>query len=270
MRIAILGVGNLGSAVAKRLLVTGCAREDIVLITRGSHTSARRCEELGIAPSTISEISKVDTVILTVKPQDVASAASSLRGILQPHSLVVSLIAGVSCATLQELTGHACIARAMPNLGAIIGESATVYYLSARAEGSKENDACSIISSLGKSWKVTNEHLVDLATAVAGSGPAYVCWLAEQMERVAQDHGLSATEAHALVLQTLKGTTAFLEFSQTTFADLRERVTSPQGTTAAALRVLDNAQAGQCLQEAVKAAFSRAVQLGAQVSGVTG
>jgi pyrroline-5-carboxylate reductase len=266
MRVAIVGVGNLGFVVAKRLLSAGIARDRLTLVTRGSQNSTARCKELGIEPSEISQVSANDLVILTVKPQDAAAVSRELGQFLDRQSVVLSFMAGVPTDMLAAVSGHESIARAMPNLGAIVGESATAYYVSPSVSSAQAAQIDYVVSSLGKSWRVQSEEIIDLATAVAGSGPAYLCWLGEHIECVAREGGLSEVDAHAIVLQTFKGAVAYLETGSETFSELRSRVTSPQGTTAAALSVLNQAQADRSVREAVTAAFVRAKELGSPAS----
>jgi pyrroline-5-carboxylate reductase len=149
----------------------------------------------------------------------------------------------------------------MPNLGAVMGESATTYFVPAHVNDSQLAHVEYVVSACGKAWRVDSEGLIDLATAVAGSGPAYLCWLGEHIEQVARQHGLSESDTHAIVLQTFKGAVAYLEHSGETFSSLRERVTSPHGTTAAAVSVLSNTKAADAIQSAITAAYRRAQEL---------
>jgi pyrroline-5-carboxylate reductase len=179
-----------------------------------------------------------------------------------PDVAVVSVMAGISVARLGALLGHSKIVRAMPNLGAAVGESATVYFASPEVDPEACLSVERFLCSIGRAWRVQDERLVDAATAVAGSGPAYICWLAEQMEGVARELGISEHEAGAVVLQTLKATCSYLENSGQSFAELRTRVTSPGGTTAAALTLLEQCDASAIMQDAIRAAFRRARELG--------
>lgn len=266
MRIAIVGVGNLGFVVAQRLLASGVSSSALTLVTRGSDVSKARCHELGLEPQGISQIAGSQSVIVAVKPQDASETTRALGPFLDEDAVVLSLMAGVSVATLAQSTGHKSIARAMPNLGAMVGESATTYYISPSMVPEQIRRVEFVVSSLGRFWRVETEELIDLATAVAGSGPAYLCWLGEHIERVARERGLSDADTHAIVLQTFKGAVAYLEASSETFQTLRSRVTSPQGTTAAAVSILEQKRTDKSIQEAVTAAFVRATELGALVS----
>lgn len=262
MRVVIVGAGNLGTVLAKSLLSHGLSSEAIALVARDSSKSDLVEHASGIRPGSLPLLTDEDVVVLTVKPQDVASLRVALRGQVPPKGVILSMMAGVSIATLTEQLNHLYVARAMPNLGARVRESATTYYVPPSFSPEQEHRVEQVVRSCGQAWKVEREKLIDVATAVAGSGPAYVCWLGEQIEAVARDCGLPEGDAHALVLQTLKGAVAYLETDGATFAQLRERVTSPNGTTAAALEVLRRAEADEIVRRAIRAAFERAVELG--------
>jgi len=267
MRIFVVGVGNLGSAIV-RSLMHSYAPKDIVLVERTPDDRDALKTQHGCC--VVSELSSEHTVragdllILSVKPQDAHAACSTIAPFVSPQAVVLSVMAGVRIETLSSILRTEKIVRAMPNLGASIDESATAYYYSGYAIASAELEHVeSLISRLGKRWRVETEAMIDVMTAVAGSGPAYLCWLGEQIELVAVECGISQADAHAIVLQTFRGTTLYLEQSGITFSELRRRVTSPQGTTAAALAVLEGASADTTVREAVSAACRRARELGA-------
>jgi pyrroline-5-carboxylate reductase len=262
MKIAIVGVGNLGSVLAKSLVTHGISREAILLVTRDSTRSEEIRARTGCVPTQLPMLGDDDVLIIAVKPQDFAVASSGIREALSKNTVVLSMMAGISCATLQEKLQHSAIARAMPNLGAGVRESATAFYISESCSAAQVARVDTVIFSCGRGWRVEREELIDVATAVAGSGPAYLCWLGEQMEFVAREEGVPPADAHALVLQTLKGAVAYLEQDGTTFADLRARVTSPNGTTAAALRVLQERGAEELFRDAIRQATRRAAELG--------
>jgi pyrroline-5-carboxylate reductase len=203
-----------------------------------------------------------DVLLLAIKPQDAATSCASLAAVLHPQALVLSVIAGISTQKLSGWLDHAKIVRSMPNLGASIKESATAYYPTQDVTKDEIAGIERIIAAMGKGWRVEDESLIDVATAVAGSGPAYVCWLAEQVEHVAVELGIDPKDAHAIVLQTFRGALLYLEHSQLSFAELRKQVTSPHGTTAAALTILSQSQADLVIQAAIKAALRRAQELG--------
>ncbi len=262
MRVIIVGAGNLGSVVAKSLLLSGMSSQDVMLVARDSSKNESITQSIGLCPVTLPALQSDDVVVLTVKPQDARAVASGLQAKVPAGAVVLSLMAGVSVATLTQLLSHNLVARAMPNLGARVRESATTYYIPADFSVEQGKRVERVVQSCGQAWRVGREELIDVATAVAGSGPAYVCWLGEQIESVARECGLPAGDAHALVLQTLKGAVAYLEADGATFAELRERVTSPNGTTAAALAILKRSEADSAVRAAIRAALDRAVELG--------
>jgi pyrroline-5-carboxylate reductase len=187
-----------------------------------------------------------------------------LAPFVSPEAVILSVMAGVRIDTLADIFKTKRIVRAMPNLGASIDESATGYYYCGNSLTPSEVEHVeSLISRFGKRWRVAREELIDAITAVAGSGPAYLCWLGEQIECVAIEFGISQEDAHAIVLQTFRGTALYLEQSGQTFSELRRRVTSPQGTTAAAISVLTERAADSSVRDAISAACHRARELGA-------
>jgi len=267
MRIWIVGVGNLGTAIVRSLIASQHPADAITLIERNPADRKLleeqfRCEVFGEIP-TGTTLGPGDVMLLAIKPQDAAVSCPALATALHPESIVLSVIAGVPTKKLSGWLDHAKIVRSMPNLGASINESATAYFPTHEVTESDVVRIERIISAMGKGWRVDDESLIDVATAVAGSGPAYVCWLAEQVEQVAVELGISPKDAHAIVLQTFRGALLYLEHSRLSFAELREKVTSPHGTTAAALTILSRSQADLVVQAAIKAALKRAQELGA-------
>jgi pyrroline-5-carboxylate reductase len=243
------------------------APKEIVLIER--NLSDREVLKSRHGCHVVSELSSEtrvgagDLLILSVKPQDAQIACSKLAPFVSSDAVILSVMAGVRIDTLAHALPTKRIVRAMPNLGASIDESATgYYYCSATLTPSDVEHVESLISRLGKRWRLEREELLDVVTAVAGSGPAYLCWLGEQIERVAVECGISQEDAHALVLQTFRGTALYLEQSGITFSELRGRVTSPQGTTAAAMSVLADRCVDASVREAITAACKRAQELG--------
>jgi pyrroline-5-carboxylate reductase len=258
MRLAIIGVGNLGGSLAERLLVSGFCRDDLSLITRGSEASLRRCEKLGLEPEKIRNIGVFDTIVLAVKPQDSEAVCAELKSFLHTDALIISLMAGVPTSNISEFLNRLSVVRAMPNLGTVVGQSATAYFVLNEISELQRNNLKHVLNACGQTFEVFDEGLLDVATAVAGSGPAYLCWLGEQIESVALAEGFSKEEAHSIVLQTFKGAVAYLEHGGESFSELRAKVTSPQGTTAAAIQTLDGALAHETVQSAIKAALDRA------------
>ncbi len=266
MKLAIVGVGNLGGALAEALFSAGFCRDDMTLVARRGN-SAERCTRFGLPASGFESLRDQDVVVMTVKPQDTAAVCTQLKPVISKGVVILSMMAGVPCSVVREHTGHSAVARAMPNLGAIVRQSATAYYLDIECSPEQVLHVERVVGSIGLAYRVEHEDLLNLATAVAGSGPAYLCWLGEQMEQVAISEGLSTNDAHALVLQTFKGAVAYLEHSGEKFAELRARVTSPNGTTAAALNVLSESFSHEHVRAAFRAALERSRALGLLAAG---
>lgn len=262
MKIGIVGVGNLGGSLAEMLLSSGFCRDDMMLITRGGIASEARCSKLGLVPQEFEALRGTDVVVVTVKPQDAVAVCAQMKPVISSETVILSMMAGVHCEVISELCGHAAVARAMPNLGVVVGQSATAYYASGECSAEQARLIERVVQACGKAYRVVREDLVDVATAVAGSGPAYLCWLGEQMEQVAISAGFTHGDAHALVLQTFKGAVSYLEHGQEAFSEMRARVTSPNGTTAAALTVLKDTNSEDVMRTAIKAALERARELG--------
>jgi pyrroline-5-carboxylate reductase len=267
MRIFVVGVGNLGSAIVRSLLHSYAPRHLVLLERAPEDRKALKAQHGCHVVGELSEecrVEKGDLLILSVKPQDALQACANLARFVSPDAVVLSVMAGIRIDALAEVLKTKRIVRAMPNLGASIDESATGYYYCGDSLTASDVDHVeSLISRLGKRWRVAREELIDAITAVAGSGPAYLCWLGEQIERVAIEFGISQEDAHAIVLQTFRGTALYLEQSGYTFSELRRRVTSPQGTTAAAISVLTDRAADTSVRDAITAACTRARELGA-------
>lgn len=266
MRIAVVGIGNLGSALVEKLIGAGATPENLTLV----HREAAQHDDLGtrFGCRIVKSLPQLesheifDLLILAVKPQDAEGACREIRAFISSTTVVLSVMAGITVARLSAMLGHGKIARAMPTLGAMVGESATTFFCSEALSHQECAAVEKVLSSCGRSWRVSRENLIDVATAVAGSGPAYFCWLAEQLEAVALESGLSAEEAHQIIVQTLYGTASYLKCSDTPFVVLRQRVTSQGGTTHAATSLLAQHETDVVVKEAVRAALRRAHELG--------
>ncbi|MCK4753027.1 MAG: pyrroline-5-carboxylate reductase [Planctomycetes bacterium] len=206
---------------------------------------------------------KVDVLILGVKPQNMTEALQSIKGTLKADALVISIAAGIKTADIAAVLGDLAIVRVMPNTPALIGAAASALFANDKAKQMLKK-AEAILSAVGQTVVVDNEDLIDAVTAVSGSGPAYYFLLTEQMIKAAVELGLSEDVAKTLVLQTAKGAAllaAEADKKGETVAQLRQKVTSPGGTTEAALKVLEDAKFAQLIAEAIKAARDKSQQL---------
>jgi len=264
--IGFIGSGNMAEALIKGVLTAKvCKAEQIFISDIRGERLAELADRFEVQPveSNAELAGKVDTLILSVKPQNMAGVLEEIKGSVAGDTLIISIAAGIKTAKIAKVLGDRPIIRVMPNTPALVGQGAAGLFATDTA-AKKLQTAVKLFSDVGIAVVVDNEDLIDVVTAVSGSGPAYYFLLAEEMIKAATDLGLTADIAKKLVLQTAKGADALaLAASEKgeTVSSLREKVTSPGGTTEAALGVLNEGQFGSLLQKAVKAACDRSRQL---------
>ncbi len=207
-----------------------------------------------------------EVVVLVIKPQNLTEVMADLNGQLKPSQLVLSIVAGATIGTLRRGLSHPNIVRAMPNTPAQIGEGMSVWTATPEVTEEQKKWASSILEAIGREIYVDDEKYLDMATAVSGSGPAYFFLFAEVLVDSAVELGLPRDMAKELVLQTMLGSGHLIQQSDKELAELRRMVTSPGGTTEAALKELEKGGFNQLLKRAVKAAYARAKQLGGESS----
>ncbi len=263
-RIGLIGAGNMGRALLQGLLRCGVPPAHLA-VADPEPAARERCTADGVmtAGDGAAILTGLDVVILCFKPQDAADALHRLAPALGPDLLLVSIIAGLSVDQIRAQSGHpGGIVRTMPNLPALIGQGATALYAGPETTHAQCLRAAAIMNVLGPVVWLDDESLMDLVTAVSGTGPAYFYLLAEALTAAATAGGLDPAAAHRLVLQTGLGAMQLALARDEPPAALRRRVTSPGGTTAAAMTVLDG-PFQDLLARAVEAATLRSRQLGA-------
>ncbi len=264
--IGFLGGGNMAEAVIKGVIAAEVYKPENIFV------SDIRTERLKLlvekynvtAVGENSELAgKVDILVLSVKPQNTADALASIKEALKPQTLVISIAAGIKIANICDVLGDIAVVRVMPNTPALIGEGASALFANDKAKAVLEK-AETIFSSVGRAFVLADEDLMDAVTAVSGSGPAYYFLLSEELIKAAIELGLGGEVAKELVLQTAKGA-ALLAVSAdkdgTGPGELRQKVTSPGGTTEAALKVLAEGKFGPLVAAAVKKARDRGREL---------
>lgn len=265
-RIGFVGSGNMAEALIKGIINAGVYKPEQIYI---SDIQPGRLGELAetynVVPSAgNSELARsVDVLVLSVKPQNMTDALRSVKDGLDKGALVISIAAGVKTDSIASELGEIAIIRVMPNTPAMIGEGAAVLFANAKGKSMLEQ-AKTIFSSAGIVAVVDDEDLLDAVTAVSGSGPAYYFLLTEELIKAAVYLGLPDDVARKLVLQTGKGAALLADEADKkgqTPAELRKKVTSPGGTTEAALSVFADGQFGQLVAAAVKKAWERSRQL---------
>jgi len=266
-------IATVGSGVMAESMIAGLLRGGMVEPGQvvASHPRRERREQLEaeygirVTPSNGDAVADADVVILAIKPQMLARVGREIAPRLRHGQLVISIIAGATTAALTGILEHAQVVRSMPNTPAQIGKGMTVWYATPDTTAEQRAQASSILRALGHEFEVDDEKFVAMATAVSGTGPTYVFLVMEALIDAAVHLGFPRHVAHDLVVETLEGSAAFARSSGTHPAVLRNMVTSPGGTSAAALHELESGRLRTVLSEAVWAAFRRTVELGDQL-----
>ena len=268
--ICFIGGGNMAQALIGGLLSRGLPTTRIT-VSDPVEQIRHVLEEKGIQTTAdnLEAIKNADVVVLAVKPQVLATVLQPLKGLLS-DKLVISIIAGAEIQTISDLIGGSQrIVRVMPNTPALVQTGAHGIYAS-EAVGKQDRELTSqILAATGLTIWLDNEAQIDAVTAVSGSGPAYFFYLMESMIRAGKNLGLDEKVATALTLQTALGAAQMAITSSNSPAELRKNVTSPNGTTQAALEVLDRAQISQNIQAALAAAQKRSQELAQELSDKT-
>jgi pyrroline-5-carboxylate reductase len=266
-------IATVGSGVMAEAIIAGVLRGHLVEPSQivASHPRAERREQLsavyGIRAVAANgeAVDGADVVILAIKPQMLGRVGRDIRPHLRPGQLVLSVLAGATTRALTGALGHEQVVRSMPNTPARLGKGMTVWYATPEVSPEQRAQAAALLGALGAQLEVDDEKLVAMATAVSGTGPTYVFLVMEALIDAAVHLGFPRHVAHDLVIETLEGSTLFAKQSGLHPAELRNMVTSPGGTSAAALHELESGRLRTVLSEAVWAAFRRTVELGDQL-----
>jgi len=265
MKISIIGGGNMGEAMLSAVLDKRLSPKEEVAVSDISQSRREHLKQkywITVTDDNRQVVGTGDVVVLAIKPQNLAEVIAGLNGAFNSPQLVVSIIAGARIDTLCQGLGYRQVVRVMPNTPAQIGEGMSVWTATSEVTEEQRKWAGSILGAMGRELYVEDEKCIDMATAVSGSGPAYVFLLAEAMAGAAIKIGLSYDVALELVEQTILGSAKFMKQSDKLPAELRRMVTSPSGTTAAALAKLEEGRFTELITEAVSAAYHRARELG--------
>ncbi|MGH2664260.1 pyrroline-5-carboxylate reductase [Flavobacterium sp.] len=266
MKIAIIGFGNLGKTFASSFIKSRFIKnDDIQVITRTLPTPEMT---FGIPMGNFqhtasSKIAEVDILILATKPQDFEEVAKGLKGLISSEQVVLSVMAGVSIEKIKEKLQVEKVIRSMPNLSTQIGLGMTVFSASVETDRKDLFIIQNLINTTGKSIYAENESLINPATAVSGSGPAYVFYFMNAMIKAAEEFGFSSSEAEVLVHQTFLGAINLQSASNLSNEELIVKVASKGGTTESALKVFDTHELDKIIAQAMCSANQRAIELGA-------
>ncbi len=266
--IGFIGSGNMAEALIKGILAAKVLHPRDILISdvrpeRLAELSARY--NIAIAHDNADLVSRCGAVVFAVKPQVMPDVLQQLADKFSPSKLAISIAAGIRTARIAAHLGDIPIIRVMPNTPALVGQGVSVLYATPAARTHIES-VMRLFAAVGFVATIDDESLMDAVTAVSGSGPAYFFMLMEEMIKAAVAVGLPPRMAHDLVLNTAKGAAILAceaDKSGETAAELRRKVTSPRGTTEAAMNILINEGCGQIIIRAIKAARDRSVELSA-------
>lgn len=264
MKIAFLGGGNMAGALIGGLLAKGYAAADIsaVELIPAARESMTARYKVHVSEAADARTFAADTIVLSVKPQDMRKAVSALAGKLTTQ-VVISIAAGIRLEDLTRwLGGYTKLVRVMPNTPALIGAGIAGLYAAPEVGKDERLRAENILNAVGKTVWVDEESLIDPVTAVSGSGPAYVFYFIEALEKAGIALGLEPHAARSLAIETFVGAARLAAESTEPPGILRERVTSKGGTTEAALKVFAEEDLAGRIGKALKAASDRGAELG--------
>ena len=263
-RLAILGAGVMGETLLSGLLRSGWTADQIVATDRRVERQVELVARYGITMVENEQaVAEADTVILVVKPQDMADLLDEIRDSLKPDTLVISLAAGVDTASIEaRLPDGVAVVRVMPNTPAQVDEGMAAISAGSHSDAEHLDRVTEILSATGKVVTVP-ERYQDAVTAISGSGPAYLFFVVEAMIEAGVHLGLPRDIATQLVVQTMLGSAKLLRETGEHPTVLRERVTSPGGTTAAAVRQLEDHKVRAAFIGAMEAARDRSRELAA-------
>jgi pyrroline-5-carboxylate reductase len=266
-------IATVGSGVMAEAMIAGLLRDGLVTPEQliASHPRADRREALERAygirtvSANVDAVREADVILLGIKPQMLERVGQEIGPQLRRGQLVLSVLAGATTRALTGILGHDQVVRSMPNTAARLGKGVTVWYATPETTEQQRAQAAALLGALGHQLEVDDEKMVAMATAVSGTGPTYVFLVMEALIDAAVHLGFPRHIAHDLVIETLEGSTLFARQSGMHPAELRNMVTSPGGTSAAALHELESGRLRTVLSEAVWAAFRRTVELGDQL-----
>lgn len=265
MKVAFIGGGKMAEAILHGVLSGKLA--DPKDISVGEPVAERReylTTQFGVNADAdnLKTAEQADLVVFAVKPQDLGSVMGQLKGHLSPQQAALSIVAGAKMDTLSNGLGHSSVVRVMPNTPAQIGAGMTLWTCSEGVDEARREMTKSVLGTIGQEIYVSDEKYMDMATALSASGPAYVFLFIEALIDAGVYVGMPRDMARTLALQTVYGSTKLVMETGMHPAALKDMVVSPGGTTAEALRVLEDQGVPAAIVSAVDAAYKKSIQLG--------
>lgn len=267
--LAFIGGGNMATSLMGGLIAGGCSAQSLWVADPDRSKLDRLHRRFGVntTPDNLQAAREAEVVILAVKPQQLKLVAEALKSRAAPEQpLWLSVAAGVRSADLERwLGGSVPIVRTMPNTPALVRAGATALLANPRVTAEQRQTAESVLRAVGLTVWLDREELMESATALSGSGPAYFFLVMEAMEKSAIELGLDSSTARLLTLETAFGATKMALESEEDSANLRQRVTSPGGTTERAIAALEEAKIREAFTRALRAARDRAREIAGEL-----
>lgn len=266
-RISFIGAGNMASSLIGGLRAQGFSAEQL----RASDTNAEQRERISAShgiqtfADNAEAIQGAEVIVLAVKPQGMKAVCQALAPQLNGQQLIVSIAAGIPCQSLENWLGPQAIVRCMPNTPALLRQGVSGLYANAQVSAAQRSQAEQLLSAVGHALWLDQEAQIDAVTAVSGSGPAYFFLLIEAMAAAGEKLGLSRQVAEQLTQYTALGAARMALESDVDSAELRRRVTSPAGTTEAAIKTFQAGGFEALVEQALQAAAQRSAELAEQL-----
>ena len=266
-RITFIGAGNMATSLIGGLLAQGIPASHIRASDPGAEQRAKVAAEFGIElfESNAEAIAGADVVVLATKPQVLKGVSQALAPSLQPGQLIVSIAAGITCASLASWLGDVAIVRCMPNTPALLRQGVSGLYGNAQVSPTQRQQAEQLLSAVGLALWLDQEAQIDAVTAVSGSGPAYFFLLIEAMTAAGVKLGLTREMAETLAEHTALGAAQIAIDSDVDAAELRRQVASPGGTTEAAIKSFQADGFAATVEKALSAAAHRSAEMAEQL-----
>ena len=265
-KIAFVGAGSMAEAIISGIVKSGILKKEQILVTNKSNRdrleNIKRKYDVQCILDKEMVITEAEIVILATKPYDLKESIESIKKFIQPNQLVFSVIAGISTDYITTLIeSNNPVVRAMPNTSATIGYSATAISAGKYACEAHLREAEELFATIGTTAIVAEEDMHTI-TGISGSGPAYIYYLVEAMEKAALEEGLDKHTAMELITQTVRGAGQMLKETGESAEVLRKKITSPAGTTEAGIETLNKYDFEKTVMECVKSARNRSEELG--------
>lgn len=264
-KFTFIGAGAMAEAIISGILHNKLANPEQIIAAEPLTERRSYIEKqyaVRTTPDNLDALNKTDIVVLCVKPQVFPLISQKIKDLIPSKAFILSIIAGLSIQSIQNGLNHTKVARVMPNTPAQIGSGMSVWTISKEISDIQKELTQKILASLGKEIFVEEEKFIDMATAISGSGPAYVYLFLEALIDAGVQIGLSRSMAEAMAAQTILGSMEYFLQSNNHPAQLRNKVTSPAGTTAAAIYQLEKEGLRTAVTNAVLAAYQRCLELG--------